>query len=316
MEIGTESVLHQLLPTFRLIVKKIEKKDSDVDYLNQCLSLDSFHNSEPENRFNNLQSSQNEKTIAIKKTFLIKIIFVLCFVFLLYFIKIYIKSFYPLNSPFGRNFYTEYEKVEKQNSKVKFVDLEPVIFVIEDARFTNIKDNRFSTFSRDDLLKQTLEIRFTVYNNNDYNIRIFNFQAVIYSSENWIFVTANSRETIDISPQNPFILQNKTYDIKPGQRESFLLRYNARIGKGINDLQQLIGILIYYHLPSGEIGKIKSENIFLLKFNSSVVETLDKKSILNTIEKVRQSDNDFSSKKPEYEDLLNILEIFKKHNNL
>jgi hypothetical protein len=225
----------------------------------------------------------------------------------------FVQSTSPLNPPFGRNFYTQYYQAKNQNSNANFLPSKSLKFVTEDARFANIDVKTFN--DNTSLLEQTLEIRFTIYNNTDSKIKIFNFQCVIYLAD-WIELN-EGRTIIDISPENPFILQNITYDIEPQQSKSFLIKFTAKISDGVPFLNNVLGVLVYYHSPTGEIGKIKSDNLLFVKFKDSSVKPFNELIIKNNIEKIKKSpDQDPDLKQKKLDSLLKMMEYLKKHQNL
>jgi hypothetical protein len=227
----------------------------------------------------------------------------------------FIQSTSPLNPPFGRNFYTEYNQVKKQNLNTEFLRSKALRFVTEDARFANVNVKTFN--DNTSLLEQTLEIRFTIYNNSSSKIKIFNFQCVVYLESGMQIASTLPRTTIDISPENPFILQNITYDIEPQQSKSFLIKFTAKIGDGIVFLDSVLGVFVYYHSPIGEIGKIKSDNLLLVKFKDSSVKPFNELIIQNNIEKIKKSlDQDPDLKKEKLDSLLKMMEYLKKHQTL
>lgn len=223
------------------------------------------------------------------------------------------RSLSPLNPPFGRRFYTDVEKVESQTENVDFVDVDSLRFVTEDVRFTDINDDRTDDSN---LLQQTLEIRFTIYNNSESEINISNFQVVVYQEGRSIFLSSRLRRTVDITPENPFITQNTVYNIAPKGSESFLLRYKNTVGNGILRSYDVGGALVYYHSPQGNVGRLKSEKLFLLNFNTSEIVVFDESYILNRMKEVEDSEVDEQQKEQTLEHLRNRLEDIVRHKNL
>jgi len=219
----------------------------------------------------------------------------------------------PLNPPFGRSFYDDIEKVEVQTENVEFVNVEHLRFVTEDVRFTNIDDDRHGDSN---LLKQTLEIRFTIYNNSEFEINISNFQVVVYKEYRSIFLSSRLRRIVNITPENPFIMQNIVYSVAPKDSEYFLLRYRNTVGNGIMSSADVVGVLVYYHSSSGDVGKLKSEKLLLLDFNPSEIVTFDESYILNRIKEVEISEVDEQQKEKKLEDLRSLLRDIVRHKNL
>ncbi|MEQ8467982.1 MAG: hypothetical protein RIC07_30965 [Coleofasciculus sp. E1-EBD-02] len=218
----------------------------------------------------------------------------------------------PLNLPFGRSFYTDIEKVEAQTENVDFANVDSLRFVTEDARFTDIDDDRLGDSN---LLKQTLEIKFAIYNNSESEINISNFQVVIYKQDRLILSSARLRRIINITPENPFIMQNIVYGVAPKDSEYFLLNYRNTVGNGIKGADT-VGVLVYYHSSSGNIGKLKSEKLLFLNFNSSEIVTFDESYILNRIKEVERSEIDEQQKEKTLENLRGLLRDIVRHKNL
>jgi len=224
-----------------------------------------------------------------------------------------LKALSPLSPPFGRKFYTDVERVESQIENVDFVDVDSLRFVTEDVRFTDIDDNRSGDSN---LLQQTLEIRFTIYNNSDSEINVSNFQVVVYQKDRQIFISSQPRNIVSITPENPFIIQNIVYKVAPKNSEPFLLRYKNTVGNGIITSYDVVGILVYYHSPSGNVGKLKSEKLFFVNFKSSEIVLFDKSYILNRIQEVQGSDVDKQQKEQTLENLRDRLKNIARHENL
>ncbi|MEQ9485257.1 hypothetical protein [Coleofasciculus sp. F4-SAH-05] len=108
---------------------------------------------------------------------------------------------------------------------------------------------------------------------------------------------------------------NIVYGVAPKDSEYFLLNYRNTVGNGIKGADT-VGVLVYYHSSSGNIGKLKSEKLLFLNFNSSEIVTFDESYILNRIKEVERSEIDEQQKEKTLENLRGLLRDIVRHKNL
>ncbi|MEG4272019.1 MULTISPECIES: CHAT domain-containing protein [unclassified Microcoleus] len=225
-------------------------------------------------------------------------------------INLFLKHTNPFIIPFYRNIYVNYNRAQKQQREKLFVQNSKIFFLTEDTRFSNIVNGQ----KVGEIERSDLEIRFTIYNNENIPIKIFNLQTVSYGLGNQTAVSATEREIVEISPDKPFIEQNRTFEIKPGESRSFLLRYHNTVSGNVGSVGDLIGIVVYYHNPRGEIGKLKSETIYglLIPVKTKIWNTTALEELNKDIEKsVDQSE------KITLKNKLNLIQsTLEKHKNL
>lgn len=148
------------------------------------------------------------------------------------------------------NIYITYSNEKETEHTI--VDMRGVRFVTEDVSFNRALP----------VTSPHLDIRFTIYNSTPQKIKIYNFHTVEYHREQTIFYYGGPRIYLEITPDKPFIEQDKTFEIESQDSVSFRLRYNLRIGGG--NIEVIIGIIAYYHISTGEVGKVVSDKLCLI----------------------------------------------------
>jgi len=229
---------------------------------------------------------------------------------ILFLFNLFLKHENPFIFPFNRNIYVSYEKAKKQQIGKQLIQNNHIFFITEDIRFSNIVNRKTS----EETERSDLEIRFTIYNNENIPINIFNFLTVHYWGQSMTAISANLRDIVEISPDKPFIEQDKTFEIKPGESRPFLLRYHNTISGNVGGVNSLIGIVVYYHNPKGEIGKLKSETIY--GFLVPVKTKIWNNDAIEALERELEKTVEIKEKQQLKNKLDFILSTIEKHKNL
>ncbi len=122
-------------------------------------------------------------------------------------------------------------------------------------------------------------IRFTAYNNGESKIKIYDFKTIKYAEQQTVFYYMGPRIFLYISPENPFIGQDVTFEIEPRDSLSFNLRYEFKTDGG--GIRTIFGVVAFYHTPSGESRKLKSNKLIVAQPQYSKYSFFDSETALS-----------------------------------
>jgi hypothetical protein len=135
--------------------------------------------------------------------------------------------------------------------------------VLEKADTVELTPEANSENANESINELSLDILFSIYNNTNEKITIYDLQTVEYSRYEIIPASSIRRESLVVSPTNPFSNQDTTYQIETSNTASFRLRYTLQASQRTTIL--IFGLVVYYHNPSLQQNRIISNNLIYLE---------------------------------------------------
>jgi hypothetical protein len=165
------------------------------------------------------------------------------------------------------NVYVQYEAAKSEAATA--TSSRSLILITEDVRVAKNAN-----------LPDDLVIRFSIYNRSKTAVKIYDFKTIEYTQMRQLRFFAPPepgdpprRYNLEIAPGKPFIEEDKTFDVPPGQNLSFHLTF--RMFYDLRDSQAVLGVIAYANDETGARYKIKSDHLFLVSPSYGTAASFD-----------------------------------------
>lgn len=213
----------------------------------------------------------------------------------------WINNFVRIDSPsFGQVYdsvYMDYNKYSKEGIRTVPYFSEAK-FVFEDVLWEN----------------DSFIMRFTIYNNSEEKIKIYDVKTVEYFKSQHRFFYGGNRYSLTITPNNPFINQDNTIEIEARDNRSFRLKYEFKTYGEL--MEVIVGVLVYYHSPLGERKQVKSDKLLRIVPEEERLCAFNEDQIKEMAKKIAEGADPSQHDLIESQEAGILLNAWEKHQNL